>query len=77
MAMSQSNNIFVSTLGNSLSALAQGDWVGAAIAAATGFFTWFSGQFTEGQRAFNDWSDALIAGFGATASVAMIWILVR
>ena len=62
-AMSQSNNVFVSTLGNSLSALAQGDWVGAAIAAATGFFTWFSGKFTEGQRAFNDWSDSLIAGF--------------
>ena len=70
-AMSQSNNIFVSTLGNSLSALAQGDWVGAAIAAATGFFTWFSGQFTEGQRAFNDWSDALIAGFGDLDSGAL------
>ncbi len=70
-AMSQSNNIFVSTLGNSLSALAKGDWVGAAVAAAAGFFTWIGNKFSEGQRQVNDWSDSIIKSFDDIDSGAL------
>ena len=60
--------IAVETLGNVASALAKGDWIGAAIAGLTGIGKALDRAFNGAQMAMNDLSDAVTASFDAIIS---------
>ena len=63
--------IAVETLGNVASALAKGDWIGAAIAGLTGLGKALDRAFNGAQMAFNDLTNAITGSLDAIASGAL------